>query len=364
MGGPSNLAGFGCCGGSISPTPCPNSINLKDYCTGDPIEGAVITIYSSSAGDVATGATDADGNYTFPDPTPAGIGGFGTNSFWRIEWDGAILFNVPYIGLSVYNCGVTIDYCYVHGKLTVTTPSDATVIIGPVSPWVLDSADSTPGSTVYTYKDIAPCVLAPFLFTPFPQSFCLVAGGDNYIPNCGSVTVDCGVDATLDIPLFDFTADYWGYSSSCDLGCAGTPDFGCANTTYGEGPSHRGVFPRKLFVTLAGNCNQFNGQPVYDPGSLAGTTIELDWNGTFWDSGCLAASTSCCGGPYSGVTATNARVILTASGPPQLTIAFFSDGACTTGTPGCFAHGAIAGFNPCQLTSPVDVVGSTFTLTD
>lgn len=319
-----------------TPTNCPLTINLKNGCTNAGISGATITIRNFSGTTIATGSTDGSGNYTFPNPSPVGA------STWFMTYMGQSTSLSLYPGLSLGNCTTVSNFCYRDAKLTVKTPDDTTATVAVPSPFTIDTGASMPGSTVMTFKRLGICDASPFPVTP-----CFIVGDTSkYIPNCGEATVDCGDDKTITINNFDYSADYFAYIESCDMGCAG-PGAGCGDTTFGEGPDHRGVFPKVLFVTLTGSCI------VSFPAN-----IRLTWNPTLqiWDSGCVGATGTCCNGPTAPNKIASTRIIMTQTGPPAISFSVFSDGGCVHGIPECNGS-TITVFDPCQLTAPVNISG-------
>jgi|GEM_PF-5080642 len=254
------------------PTACPLTVHFQD-CNGSAIAGATITVYSATGGILASGTTDSSGNYTLPDVYSAGLG-----EYFILSYDGASSGIIPFDVDTAYNC--THDYClvYEHCKLTVnmTDPDSVAWLVGGQPP-----TSTTPGNpTVFQWKAIRPCwfdTLVPY----FPINAEVYAGPpyppyddpalDGYLSNCQAVTLNCDDDTTINIDQYNFATDYWGHSGVCDLGCE----------AYGEGPNHRGVFPKVLYITF------YDGFGI-SFGSLSGVPITITWNGSYYDSGCLS----------------------------------------------------------------------------
>ena len=226
--------------GTRSTTPCPLQINLKDYCTGSPISGAVVTIYSATGSTLATGSTDSSGNYTFPSPVPSGSAG------WTIAYGGATFgwtsFSNPFC--------VPVDLCYAHAELDATCDDSESTITTIPSPWTSVS-NATPGSATFKYAAIDLCSLHrfptfPIAVTAFatPPFGGVFSDASGYLVGCESVSVACGADTSVDVPQFKFSDCYFHAS----IGVYGVcPDVGCA-TSFG--PDNRDLMPHSIQVRL------------------------------------------------------------------------------------------------------------------
>jgi hypothetical protein len=350
MAGPSNIFGFGCCADGV-PYNCYLTIQFLDCATGDPIVGATVAGYANDSFGrpvvpIGTDVTDASGKYYFgPASSLSAAAGF------SIAWEG--FTSITYeITITPNHACPPMVLCYCGAKVKVETGNPTAVIdtlaMFPLSgPPVNGAGQFTAdpgGNFAFSYQNIDFSLLRRF---PLPAALCVYAKNDpypgGYIPNCASVTVNCGDDTTVSVPMYKYSPDYWGYDISCDHGCNGALAVPGCDSSSGEGPNYRGVLPITLYVTFA--PSPAGAFPVFNPYSLAGVPIPVTWDGAKWASGCLPVSSY--GASWS------ARVAISWGAPVSETVSFvlYSDADCTTQI-----SQYLGGVRNCDLTAPVDVV--------
>lgn len=280
---------MGCCCDEGPPF-CWPTVHVED-CDGSPIEHAVVTITRCPAFGGPTpisGETDVDGNYLFPLASVPPLTAVQYNCY-SITWDGATYG--PFFGISdtIYNCTHTIDFCYDHATVTITSTAAAAPDLEPGSFGRFVKSIPSAGTILLTYKTLRYCAATsalPATITPVV----VPADPTKYLNNCATFTVHCGDALAESIPLFEWDTDYTSFDPGfCDRGC----------TDHGEGPDYRGLTPKVLFWTPS----TITGLGL---GTLDGSTITVTWNGSYWDSGCLAVSGArcCTAGVYGPFYAT------------------------------------------------------------
>lgn len=334
------------------PVYCPLTVLFKDYYTGDPISGATITGYDAGGSVLGTATTDVDGLYTFG-------GAVGSGVSFSITWAGftSVRYLFANLAADVYPCPPAA-FCYCAARVTVTTPAGAAATIDQLGISPMAAGANVGGVIPITYQGIDFCSLHRF---PFPRDILILATATagSYIPNCLVQAVNCDDDLSVSLPMFEWSADYWSYVPSCDLGCP------AGDTGHGEGPNYRGVTPKVLYAHWTATLIS-TGADVSSAyfGSYGGVDIPVTWNGTLWDSGCLDAGVPCSpGSPYGPAYLSNRTTIRPSIAFPAATPAVtwydFAGVGCdpsVSGPPCVDQSITTGGVNFCDVTSPVDAI--------
>jgi hypothetical protein len=329
--------------GTTGPTGCIVTVHLQDRATGAGIAGGAVTIRRLGAV-VATGTTNSSGDYA--------VGSLATGTTFQVT--------IVYDGLTqvgTASCGGTLSFSYCKAIVTLTTEPDSLATFGSstLSPPPLE--DLGGGMNRWTYRELFPTSTPSRL----PADVTIAASKDGYVSRCVDVTVHCGDNIAVALPMFNYVDDYFVPVCAC-------PAAPCQD--LGDAPDNAGIAPKVLLIRWSVVYQVDPGGPAapgplgYTSASIFGsnaeTWIPITWDGvngnglntfagSLWDSGCLASDgrTITCpsGTPATRACASTRTTLRCNVGDVTFTANYiqYPAAACANTSPGCIGTISVTG---------------------